>query len=175
MAQAASAPGGKLRSLSEGDRNCEQCFAQDGMVQDLTSIGVQLVHSECPAGHSQIMNYLRSAKKILGIEFDCELDSKVTAKPIRSHVQAEDSLACGPNPKLGTNDPLSCCQSNLEVIRIGAAWQAARSSKQKLKDVVLAVIDSGVDPTHPDLVDQFWKNRHGEGCLSLRCFASRGG
>ncbi|KAF4717109.1 hypothetical protein FOZ62_025594, partial [Perkinsus olseni] len=103
--------------------------------------------------------YLKSAEETLGIEFDCERDFKVTAKPILCQVQAEKSSGCtGGNPKLGTNDPLSSCQSNLEVLHIGAAWEAARSSKQKLKDVVLAVIDTGVDPDHPDLVGQFYKN-----------------
>ncbi|KAF4681878.1 hypothetical protein FOZ63_026145 [Perkinsus olseni] len=105
------------------------------------------------------MNYLKSAEELLGFEFDCERDFKVTAKPVVTQVQADKSSGyTGGNPGLGTNDPLSSCQSNLEDIRIGAAWEAARSSKQKLKDVVLAVIDTGVDPDHPDLVGQFHKN-----------------
>ncbi|KAF4687238.1 hypothetical protein FOZ60_004206 [Perkinsus olseni] len=49
-------------------------------------------------------------------------------------------------------------RSNLEVIRIGPAWVAARAAKQKLKDIVLAISDTGVDMTHPDLVNQFWKD-----------------
>ncbi|KAF4659873.1 hypothetical protein FOZ61_004428 [Perkinsus olseni] len=59
---------------------------------------------------------------------------------------------------LGTNDPISSCQSNLEQIRIGEAWRLVKSVTGKRKRAVLALVDTGVDMTHPDLVNQFWRN-----------------
>ncbi|EER16750.1 Major intracellular serine protease precursor, putative [Perkinsus marinus ATCC 50983] len=163
MAQVVSASGGRTYTLTQDDRKCERCFAQDGMVYDLKAIGIQIVESKCSVGHSQILNYLRKAEDLLGIEFECEPDSGVSLIPTPPSHTAQRSpiitTSCtGGNPFLGTNDPASSCQRNLEVIRLGAAWEAARSAGRKLEDVVLAIIDSGVDMTHPDLVNQFWRN-----------------
>ncbi|KAF4691279.1 Suppressor of the cold-sensitive snRNP bioproteinsis mutant brr1-1 [Perkinsus olseni] len=49
-------------------------------------------------------------------------------------------------------------ESNLERIRIGEAWRLIESSKRKLKKVVLAILDTGVNMKHPDLVNQFWRD-----------------
>ncbi|KAF4668937.1 hypothetical protein FOZ61_005448 [Perkinsus olseni] len=158
---AAAASGGRVRSLTQEDRDCEQCFAQDGMIHDLTAVGVQIVDSECSASYGQIVNYLEKAKDLTGIAFVCEPDFKVSRNPVPRRVLPSKVLelnCTGGNSVLGTNDPKSSCQSNLEVIRIGAAWAVARAAKQKFKDIVLAISDTGVDMTHPDLVNQFWKD-----------------
>ncbi|KAF4716582.1 hypothetical protein FOZ63_019704, partial [Perkinsus olseni] len=128
---------------------------------DLTAVGVQIVDSKCSASYGQIVNYLEKAKDLTGIAFVCEPDFKVSLNPAPRRVLPSKvlELNCeGGNPVVGTNDPKSSCQSNLEVIRIGPAWVAARAAKQKLKDIVLAISDTGVDMTHPDLVNQFWKD-----------------
>ncbi|KAF4705487.1 hypothetical protein FOZ63_001870 [Perkinsus olseni] len=157
MAQAAAASGGRVRSLTQEDRDCEQCFAQDGMIHDLKAIGVQIVDSKCSAGHGQIVNYLEKAKDMTGIAFVSEPDFEVFFDlPPGRALQSRSCIRR--NSVLGTNDVLSSCQSNLEVIRVGPAWVAGRAAKQKLKDIVLAIIDSGVDATHPDLVNQFWED-----------------
>ncbi|EER18831.1 Subtilisin DY, putative [Perkinsus marinus ATCC 50983] len=159
MAQAMAATRVRAHILTQDDRKCERCFEQDGMVYDLTAVGIQIVESTCSVGHSEILNYLRKAEDILGIDFDCEPDSEVTLSPIPAPTKVRDLSNCtGGNPILGTNDPISSCQRNLEVIRMGAAWRAARSAKPELKNIVLAIIDSGVDMTHPDLIHQFWRN-----------------
>ncbi|KAF4739928.1 hypothetical protein FOZ62_018673, partial [Perkinsus olseni] len=62
------------------------------------------------------------------------------------------------NPRIGTNDPISSRQSNLERIRIGEAWKLVKSAKGNSKKAILAIFDTGVDPTHPDLVNQFWRD-----------------
>ncbi|EER20424.1 Subtilisin DY, putative [Perkinsus marinus ATCC 50983] len=159
MAKTMTAFNGESYLLTSEDRECERCFAQDGMIYDLNAVGVQIVDSACSVGHSQILSYLRKAEITLGIDFDCEPDSVVTINPLSRPVRAQNSSNCtGGNPVLGTNDPGSSCQRSLEVIRIGAAWQAARSAKRKLREIVLAISDTGVDMTHPDLVHQFWRN-----------------
>lgn len=52
------------------------------------------------------------------------------------------------------NDPDYDEQWYLEQIGAPAAWDAATGSR----DVVVAVLDSGVDLDHPDLVDNLWEN-----------------
>ncbi|KAF4658135.1 Suppressor of the cold-sensitive snRNP bioproteinsis mutant brr1-1 [Perkinsus olseni] len=155
MAQAAAA-GERSRPLSQGDQECEQCLAQNGMVEDLNPAALEV-----------------------GIDFDCEPDYSVTFTPISgttttttrrpppprtttttpTTTPAPTPRPCtGGNPLLGTNDPVSSCQSNLERIRIWEAWRLIESSKRKLKKVVLVILDSGVNMKHPDLAKQFWRD-----------------
>ncbi|EER01457.1 Thermophilic serine proteinase precursor, putative [Perkinsus marinus ATCC 50983] len=157
ISQAAAVSGEGASFLSQDDRECERCFALDGMIYDLKAVGVQIVESTCSVGYEQILNYLRKARAMLGIQFYCEPDSVVTINPINGPIEASETCTGG-NPVLGTNDPGSSCQRNLEVINIGQAWRYAREAKRELKDIVLAISDTGVDMTHPDLVGQFWKN-----------------
>ncbi|MEW6403623.1 MAG: S8 family serine peptidase [Chloroflexota bacterium] len=53
------------------------------------------------------------------------------------------------------NDPGYYQQENLALIQVPMAWDLARSSKE----VIVAVVDTGVDTTHPDLVDHLWQNK----------------
>ncbi len=53
-----------------------------------------------------------------------------------------------------SDDPLYGEQWYLDKISAPAAWDATVGSN----DVVVAVLDSGVDPDHPDLVDNLWTN-----------------
>lgn len=55
-------------------------------------------------------------------------------------------------------DPLLAAQTHLEVIDAYRAWDHASSSP----NVVVAVIDSGVDINHEDLRDNIWTNPHEE-------------
>ncbi len=53
------------------------------------------------------------------------------------------------------NDPLYDQQSYLEMIHAPAAWDTETGSS----NVIVAVLDSGVDLEHPDLKDQIWVNK----------------
>ncbi len=53
-----------------------------------------------------------------------------------------------------TNDPLLSSQDYLAAINIEPAWEIQPNAK----DVVVAVIDSGVDLSHPDLAENIWVN-----------------
>ncbi len=55
---------------------------------------------------------------------------------------------------LTPNDPDFDKQWYLNQIAAPAAWDAARGSD----DVIVAVLDTGVDLNHPDLVDHLWQN-----------------
>lgn len=53
--------------------------------------------------------------------------------------------------ELGVDDPLAAAQWYLERIRLPAAWEITRGSG----DVSIAIIDTGVDPDHQDLIGAF--------------------
>lgn len=53
-----------------------------------------------------------------------------------------------------TNDPRSVDQWSLQSISAYQAWKYGTGSK----DVVVAIIDSGIDLTHQDLIDNLWTN-----------------
>lgn len=53
-----------------------------------------------------------------------------------------------------TNDPLSFRQPRLQGLGIDRAWKLLTSTK----NVIVAVIDNGIDLSHPDLQWQMWKN-----------------
>ncbi len=63
-------------------------------------------------------------------------------------------MVAGPAMARTPNDPDFDEQWYLEQIDAPAAWDVATGSR----DVVVAVLDSGVDLDHPDLVDNIWTN-----------------
>ena len=60
-------------------------------------------------------------------------------------------------PASNAKDPYTNEQWALDIIRAEKAWDLfAQSSKQK--EIVVAVLDTGVDYTHPDLVNKIYRN-----------------
>ena len=54
----------------------------------------------------------------------------------------------------GPNDPMYSTQWALDMINAEQAWDITTGSK----DVVVGIIDTGIDGTHPDLIDNLWVN-----------------
>jgi serine protease len=52
------------------------------------------------------------------------------------------------------NDPLILNQSYLDQVRAPEGW----ALEQADSDVVIAIVDTGIDPLHPDLRDALWTN-----------------
>jgi subtilisin family serine protease len=64
--------------------------------------------------------------------------------------QVEMELHYDPNdPLYGTNG-----QNYFEIQRFNRAWNLTKSSR----DIIIAIVDSGVDYKHPDLRDNLWRN-----------------
>ncbi|MDZ7409407.1 MAG: S8 family serine peptidase [candidate division KSB1 bacterium] len=57
-------------------------------------------------------------------------------------------------PLLIPNDPHYSQQQHLPQIKAPEAWEVAKGSS----DVIVAIIDTGTDWNHPDLVDNIWSN-----------------
>ncbi|KAF4652438.1 Suppressor of the cold-sensitive snRNP bioproteinsis mutant brr1-1 [Perkinsus chesapeaki] len=154
---------GTSRRLTDEDRIFENCLLNDDMVEDLSAIGVQIINSNCPATTDQISNYMKSLHDALDVVSFVEPDREVflDTAPVRPSLRRAQNIdQCKANIRLGTYDPLSSCQPNLELIRMNHVWHEVESIRQinPLKEVVVAVIDSGIDTKHPDLVNQLWRN-----------------
>lgn len=58
------------------------------------------------------------------------------------------------------NDTFFSLQSHLSIIHAQQAWDIATGGNTLRGDtIVIAVVDDGIDTTHPDLADNFWFNR----------------
>jgi len=53
------------------------------------------------------------------------------------------------------NDPLFPNQGNLNRIQVPQAWSVAPAN---MKQVIVAVLDTGVNVSHPDLINSIWQN-----------------
>ncbi len=78
----------------------------------------------------------------------------VNPPPRAEAIDAAD-ISSAPAGQPLTNDPRSGDQWALRDIKADVAWKHATGAGS---DVVVAVIDTGVDYTHPDLVDNMWIN-----------------
>ncbi len=84
--------------------------------------------------------------------------NKEAQKALQKFQKRSDILFAQPNYTYQAsalpNDQLIASQKHLGQIKATEGWNSATSAK----DVVIAVIDSGVDIGHPDLKNNLWKN-----------------
>lgn len=74
-------------------------------------------------------------------------------KSMKAIEEAEPFTA--PQPCFRPNDPSYASQPYLRTIGLEAAWDSTQGDTT----VIIGIVDSGTDPTHPDLEPNLWINR----------------
>jgi len=77
---------------------------------------------------------------------------------ITEYENTPDVLYVSPNYRISIlavpDDPLYCQEWGMEKIQVAGAWDRSTGST----DVLIAVLDTGIDYTHPDLSANIWSN-----------------
>jgi hypothetical protein len=118
------------------------------MVRAIWGIGVQVVQVE-PGLEGAWLAYLRSDPRVAY----AELDHRVTIAARLPDPATPEGSAGGDGPII-PNDPAWPSQWSLATLRMAEAWQSGAGSP----DVVIAVVDTGLALSHPDLADKLWTN-----------------
>lgn len=100
-------------------------------VEFIEPLGIMLVTAE-PANFESLLTTLQTMD---GVEYaDPNYTVRVSGAP---------------------NDPEFLAQTNLDAIQVPQAWDVL---PVMMSQVLVAVLDTGVEDTHPDLTDALWKN-----------------
>lgn len=110
---------------------------------------------EIPANNGRILARLVDSDKVVSIKAPGGADVASTLEilndnPAVSVAEPDYTYRIAAIP----NDPGYAEQWYLENIRMAEAWNFAKGSSV----VKVAILDSGVDTTHPDLKDRIWQN-----------------
>ncbi len=103
-----------------------------------------------------IFNYNTALKWYNAWEYDIALLSYTMALNVAknpSDIQSANEGIKNCKAKLSpSNDPLSYVQDYLKTLKIPTAWAKVTNSKE----VIVAIIDDGININHPDLVGKIW-------------------
>jgi subtilisin family serine protease len=116
--------------------------------RNLNTIGWQVV--ELPPGMS-VSSGLR-AYRALSAVLAVEPDNRMPADPPRLVITQDSNK--GPHPLFVPNDPIYRLQWHLQKIWAAKAWDITTGST----NVVVAIVDTGVDYNHPELAPNLWRN-----------------
>ncbi|KAF4652431.1 hypothetical protein FOZ61_009686 [Perkinsus olseni] len=141
---------------------CLRCDEESAVIEKLETTGIQIVHAgslECPTSHEGICNFVKSLKPDLNYTVAACTDGlepssfrMSSAGADASMVGAEASLRAYCSVlKYPPNDPLFSEQRDyFRALGIRQTWKAVRRSGLPRKDVVVAILDSGITPGHPE-------------------------
>ncbi|EER15110.1 thermitase, putative [Perkinsus marinus ATCC 50983] len=158
---------GNLRRLSDSRLAAvERCLQNPHAVETLAMIGVQSVDTlseDCPVSLDEVKAYLEEAGDELGLDVLCEpniemriVDGVNEARIADATEQVAGWFGNSPKSDVDSDDPLARYQDNLQLINIDGAWRNVDNSGKTPQEIILAIVDTGVDSSHPDLKDQMW-------------------
>ncbi len=109
-----------------------------------------------------IFNHLRSASssqhQVLALYFDHDQDIPTVIKQLKSNpdiITAEPNLIYQlPKIQFTPNDPSMNSQYHISLLDMPSAWEISTGNS----NITIAIIDTGIDTTHPDLRNQLWDN-----------------
>lgn len=161
-----SAPPARLLVGLQAGADAEQLFK--GASASLLLPERQLYQLSLPAGASA-EGWQQRLKRQSGVRF-AEPDQSWQLPELRPEAVLPDLRAGFALQNIPPNDPEYALQWNLQTIGMEAAWARQREAPE----VTVAVIDSGVDPEHPDLkphllpLEDVWGELGGEDILVAR-------
>ncbi|MBC7545110.1 MAG: S8 family serine peptidase [Candidatus Sericytochromatia bacterium] len=127
----------------------------DGWQQEVVMPGMTAVHP--PAGTA--VTARQTLRDLPGVTF---VEANARMHLVRPILETGLRMQAEPPPYV-PNDPEYPSQWNMTLAGIDRAWNLTKG----LKTLKIGVVDSGVDPQHPDLVDNLlplidiWKDVHG--------------
>jgi len=125
------------------------------VIRNFDALGWQLVELPTVVTVTRALDSYRALEAVIGVEEDRALRMEppplIRSEPVTRG--SSPSLAGQPLP-VAPNDPLFNQQWFLNKIGAANAWQVTTGSA----DVVVAVLDTGVDYNHPDLAANMWVN-----------------
>ena len=146
-------------TISENGLNAQTDDASLNAI--LTTLGIQEIESVFPGTKRQSLSVTSVNNNEIDLShiYRLHLPSDADVWQTVQELQANPSIAYAePDYQahiIATpNDPLYSGQWGLAQIYASTAWDAVTGTT----DVVIAVVDSGMDTSHPDLVGQLWVN-----------------
>lgn len=126
------------------------------------AIGWQMVEVPPGLGVQTAMESYRQLGTVLAVEPDGRINPSVPSPPPPAADAAASKaasleaaiLTASAGSGVIPNDPLFAQQWNLRIIGATNAWLVTTGSAE----VVVAVFDTGIDYTHPDLAPNMWRN-----------------
>lgn len=123
---------------------------KDAALQTLKSAGVDPAQSSTQPGSVNTLIVQVQADKLATTLASLETGKGIEfAEP--NYVAGISSFASSPSQP---DDPLFASQTNLSQIQVPAAWSTVSGEQP----VLVAVLDTGIDLTQPDLANSIWSN-----------------
>lgn len=106
--------------------------------------------------HTYIRDVRQASSKFLPYNHKTNICKSAKIRNILK--KSNNKITCSPNYQVNTtglpNDPYYSSQFALPLIAAPNAWTTTTGSDQ----LIVAVIDTGIEYTHPDLANNMWKN-----------------
>ncbi|KAF4693886.1 Suppressor of the cold-sensitive snRNP bioproteinsis mutant brr1-1 [Perkinsus olseni] len=151
---------GRRLSGVDSDR-LERCLAE---VEDMLAIGMQWVDTglaTCSLSVAEFCGFLEG----LGEDYEVICEENGELRIVQSDRFEPETFEL-PISRVSylANDDLVESQWNLDEIRLGEAWEMVFQEDRPAREIVVAVVDTGVEYDHPDLIDGIFSDadcRHG--------------